>query len=68
MYQHTNLSKQVVADVRAHLGDKVYKTIIPRNVTISEAPSFGQSVIHYDIKSAGAQAYIALAREVIARG
>lgn len=68
MYQHTNLSKQVVDDVRQHLGDKVYNTIIPRNVTLSEAPSFGQPAIYYDIKSAGAQAYVALAREVISRG
>lgn len=68
MYQHTNLSKQVVDDVREHLGTKVFNTIIPRNVTLSEAPSFGQPVIYYDIKSQGAQAYMALAREVIARG
>ena len=68
MYQHTNLSKQVVDDVRAHLGAKVYKTIIPRNVRVSEAPSFGMPIIHYDAKSAGAAAYLKLAREVIARG
>jgi len=68
MYQHTNLSKQVVDDVREHLGAKVFNTVIPRNVTLSEAPSFGQPVIYYDIKSQGAQAYMALAREVIARG
>lgn len=67
MYQHTNLSKQVVADVRNHLGDKVYDTIIPRNVTLSEAPSFGQPVIHYDGRSAGALAYRALARELLSR-
>lgn len=67
MYQHTNLSKQVVEDVRAHLGKKVYKTVIPRNVTISEAPSFGLPVIYYDLKSVGAEAYIALTKEVIAR-
>ncbi len=68
MYQHTNLSKQVVEDVRGHLGTKVYETVIPRNVTLSEAPSFGKPVIYYDIKCTGAQAYIALAREVISRG
>jgi chromosome partitioning protein len=68
MYQHTNLSKQVVDDVRGHLGAKVFQTIIPRNVTLSEAPSFGVPVIEYDPKCAGAQAYLALAREVIARG
>lgn len=68
MYQLTNLCKQVVDDVRSHLGDKVFQTIIPRNVTLSEAPSFGKPVIYYDIKCAGAQAYLALAREIIARG
>lgn len=68
MYTHTRLSRQVVEDVREHLGDKVYQTIIPRNVTLSEAPSFGQPVIYYDLQSSGAQAYLALAREVISRG
>jgi chromosome partitioning protein len=68
MHQHTNLSKQVVDDVRAHLGDKVYQTVIPRNVTLSEAPSFGKPVIVYDLKSPGSAAYLALAREVISRG
>jgi len=68
MYQHTNLAKQVIDDVRAHLGEKVFKTVIPRNVTLSEAPSFGQPVIYYDLKSQGAQAYMALAREFISRG
>ena len=68
MYQHTNLGKQVVEDVREHLGSKVFNTIIPRNVTLSEAPSFGQPVLYYDPKSAGAVAYATLAKEVIARG
>ena len=68
MFQNTNLSRQVVEDVRAHLGDKVFKTIIPRNVTLGEAPSFGKPIIYYDLKCAGAEAYLALAREVIARG
>ena len=68
MYQHTNLSKQVVEDVRGHLGENVFETVIPRNVSLSEAPSFGQPIIYYDLKSTGAQAYMALAREVIARG
>ena len=68
MYQHTNLSRQVVKDVRSHLGSKVFKTLIPRNVTLGEAPSFGQPVIYYDLQCAGAQAYVALAREVISRG
>jgi chromosome partitioning protein len=68
MYQNTNLSKQVLDDVRDHLGKKVFNTIIPRNVTLSEAPSFGQPAMYYDLKSAGAQAYLALAREVMSRG
>lgn len=68
MYQHTNLCKQVIEDVRDHLGDSVFQTVIPRNVTLSEAPSYGRPVLYYDLKCAGAQAYLALAREVIARG
>ncbi len=68
MHQHTRLSNQVIADVRAHLGDKVYDTVIPRNVTLGEAPSYGRPVIFHDIRSAGARAYLALAREVVARG
>ena len=68
MYQHTNLARQVMDDVRSHLGQKVYETVIPRNVTLSEAPSFGKPIIYYDLKSPGARAYLALAREVISRG
>jgi len=68
MHQHTNLSQQVIDDVRSHLGASVYETIIPRNVTLSEAPSFGKPVIYYDLKSQGARAYLALAREVVSRG
>jgi len=68
MFQHTNLSKQVLDDVRAHLGEKVYKTVIPRNVTVSEAPSYGMPVVTYDPKSNGAHAYLELAKEVAARG
>lgn len=68
MYQHTNLSKQVIADVREHLGNKVFQTVIPRNVTLSEAPSHGKPIIYYDLQCSGAQAYLALTREVIARG
>jgi chromosome partitioning protein len=67
MYTHTNLSKQVVDDVREHLGPKVFQTVIPRNVTLSEAPSFGKPAVLYDSRSAGALAYEALANEVIAR-
>lgn len=65
--QRNRLSGQVETDVREHFGDKVYKTVIPRNVRLSEAPSFGLPAIVYDMRSAGAQAYIQLAREVIKR-
>ncbi len=62
-----SLAGQVVADVRAHMGDKVYDTVIPRNVRVSEAPSHGKPVLLYDLKCAGSQAYIKLASEVIHR-
>jgi len=62
-----NLSGQVVADVRAHMGDAVYETVIPRNVRISEAPSHGKPVMLYDFKSTGSQAYLRLASEIIRR-
>ena len=62
-----NLSGQVVADVREHMGSAVYDTIIPRNVRISEAPSHGKPALLYDLKSAGSQAYLRLASEIIQR-
>ena len=62
-----NLATQVEADVRSFMGDKVYKTIIPRNVRISEAPSHGKPVLLYDLKCSGSQAYLRLASEVIQR-
>lgn len=62
-----NLSEQVASDVRAHLGDKVYQTIIPRNVRISEAPSHGLPALVYDLRCPGSQAYIKLAGEMIQR-
>jgi chromosome partitioning protein len=68
MYDPRNsLSSQVVADVRSFLGEKVYETIIPRNVRVSEAPSHGKPVLLYDLKCAGSQAYLKLASEVIQR-
>ncbi len=63
--KRNNLSSQVAADVREHFGDKVYDTVIPRNVRVSEAPSFGRPVILYDLECAGSQAYLGLAREVV---
>jgi len=65
--KRTNLSAQVAEDVRAFLGDKVYETVIPRNIRVSEAPSHGRPVLLYDIECAGSQAYIHLAREVLRR-
>ncbi len=62
-----NLANQVVADVRGFLGDKVYETVIPRNVRISEAPSHGKPALLYDLKCPGSQAYLKLASEVIRR-
>lgn len=62
-----SLASQVVADVRAFMGDKVYETVIPRNVRVSEAPSHGKPVLLYDLKCAGSQAYLKLASEVIQR-
>ena len=62
----TRLAQQVVGEVREHFGDKVYKTTIPRNVRLGEAPSFGVPAILYDVRSSGAEAYLALAREVLA--
>jgi chromosome partitioning protein len=62
-----SLSSQVMADVRSFLGEKVYDTVIPRNVRVSEAPSHGKPVLLYDLKCAGSQAYLKLASEVIQR-
>ena len=65
--KRNNLSAQVSANVRAHFGDKVFETVIPRNVRISEAPSFGLPAIVYDMKCNGSQAYIHLAKELLKR-
>jgi chromosome partitioning protein len=62
-----NLAGQVVDDVRRFMGDKVYQTVIPRNVRVSEAPSHGKPVLLYDLKCTGSQAYLRLASEVIQR-
>jgi len=62
-----NLSGQVVADVREFMGAKVYDTIIPRNVRVSEAPSYGKPVLVYDLKCSGSEAYLRLATEIIQR-
>lgn len=65
--KRNSLCDLVASDVRQHFGDKVYQTVIPRNVRVSEAPSYGKPVLLYDFKCAGSQAYIHLASEVIRR-
>lgn len=65
--ERTNLSKDVASEARKHFSDRVYETIVPRNVRLAEAPSHGTPIFAYDIKSKGAQAYLALAREVLQR-
>ena len=65
--ERMNLARQVAEEVRNHFGDKVYKTIIPRNVRLGEAPSFGKPIILYDIRSRGSEAYVSLAKEFIRR-
>lgn len=62
-----NLSRQVAAEAREYFGAKVYRSAIPRNVRLAEAPSFGQPIVLYDVLSNGAQAYLSLAKEVLAR-
>jgi chromosome partitioning protein len=60
-----NLSREVATEVRKHFGDRVYDTIIPRNVTLGEAPSHGKPALLYDIRSKGAQSYLSLAKEIL---
>ena len=61
----TNLSNQVVKEVKKYFNNKVYKTVIPRNVRLSEAPSYGMPITEYDPKSKGAKSYIKLAKEFL---
>ena len=65
--RRNNLCEMVAADVRGHLGERVYRTVIPRNVRVSEAPSHGKPVLLYDLRCAGSQAYVRLAREILQR-
>ena len=65
--KRNNLSQQVADEVRVHFKGNVFKTVIPRNVRLSEAPSYGSPIILYDIRSTGAQSYLALAKEMIGR-
>ncbi len=65
--RRNNLCQMVAQDVRSHLGDRVYQTIIPRNVKVSEAPSHGKPVLLYDLRCPGSKAYLRLAKELLAR-
>jgi len=65
--ERMNLARQVADEVKAHFGDKVYNSVIPRNVRLGEAPSFGKPIILYDIRSRGSEAYVNLAKEFIQR-
>jgi chromosome partitioning protein len=65
--ERTNLGQQVASDVRGFFKEKVFRTVIPRNVRLGEAPSHGMPVVLYDVRSRGAEAYLALAREMLAR-
>ena len=65
--RRTNLAQQVVKEVKEHLPGKVFETMIPQNIRLSESPSFGKPALLYDIESRGAQAYLTLAKELLAR-
>ena len=65
--ERTNLSRDVAEEVRRHFADLVFETIVPRNVRLAEAPSFGVPVLAHDIKSKGARAYMELAKEMLSR-
>ncbi len=65
--KRSSLNEQVAADIRAHFGDKVFAAVIPRNVRLAEAPSYGKPALLYDWRCAGSQAYVELAREFLAR-
>jgi chromosome partitioning protein len=63
----TNLGQQVASDIRSFFAEKVFTSVIPRNIRLGEAPSHGLPVLLYDVKSKGAEAYVSLAREVLSR-
>jgi chromosome partitioning protein len=63
----TNLTRQVAADLKDFFGDQVFKTIIPRSIRLAEAPSHGMTILAYDVRSRGAESYIRLAKEILAR-
>jgi chromosome partitioning protein len=63
----TNLSRQVLDEIRRYFGEKVFRNVVPRNVRLGEAPSFGKPIFLYDLKSRGAEAYLGIARELLER-
>jgi chromosome partitioning protein len=63
--ERTNLAQQVMGEIRTHFGRHVFRTIVPRSIRLGEAPSFGKPIVLYDIRSSGAEAYLALAQEVL---
>jgi chromosome partitioning protein len=65
--QRLNLSRQVADEAKEYFGDRVFRSVIPRNVRLAEAPSFGKPIVLYDVLSQGAQSYLALAKELIGR-
>lgn len=65
--ERLNLSRQVLEEIRRHFGEKVFRNPVPRNVRLAEAPSFGKPILLYDVKSKGAEAYLAIARELLGR-
>jgi len=66
--ERTNLARQVREDLEKHFGSLLLRTIIPRNIRLGEAPSFGKPVLLYDVRSRGAEAYLYLAKEIISHG
>jgi chromosome partitioning protein len=65
--ERTNLSRQVLEEIRKHFGAAVFENVVPRSVRLGEAPSFGKPILLYDVKSKGAEAYLGIARELLRR-
>ena len=66
--ERTNLTQQVMAEIRKHFKEKVFRSTVPRSVRLAEAPSFGKPILLYDIRSKGAEAYLDLAKEMMSHG
>ncbi len=65
--ERTNLARQVLEEIRRYFGEKVFRSVVPRNVRLAEAPSFGKPIMLYDVRSRGAEAYLGIARELLER-